>query len=173
MAEVRVAEGEALGMVTLRADLADGAVGAAVEALCGVAVPGRLRLEGGVGRGAAWMAPDELLLFVPRGQGAEAAAGRGGDLAGAHHLALDVSDLRAHLRLRGPFAREVLAKVSPVDCSPEGLPDGMVRRTRVGQVAAALWVEGEEARVLCFRSVAAYALGLLRRSAADGPVGAL
>jgi hypothetical protein len=38
-------------------------------------------------------------------------------------------------------------------------------------VAAAFWLEGQGAYVLCFRSVGGYLLDLLGRSAADGPVG--
>lgn len=169
MADVIVSE--PLGMVALRGDLGDERLAAAVMAVAGVGVPDRLRIEGTSGSGAAWMSPDELLLFVPRDGVTAALTHFEVALAGTHHLALDVSDLRACIRLNGPAAREVLAKLSPADLHPNAFGPGVFRRTHLGQVAAAMWLEGEGARILCFGSVGHYALALLRQSAADGAVG--
>lgn len=177
MAEVAVSLAPPAGMISLRGDLADEALRAAVADVAD-AVPGRLALAGGLARGAAWMSPDELLLFVPREEVASAMARLGGRLAGAHHLVADVSDLRAVIRLDGPpgdpgraAVREVLAKLTPADLHPDAFGPGAFRRSRLGQVAAAFWLEGQGAHVLCFRSVGGYLLDLLGRSAADGPVG--
>lgn len=173
MAEARVSMAPPAGMVSLRGDLADGALRAAVTEICG-GMPERLSLVGGIARGAAWMAPDELLLLVPPGEAGAAVARIGETLAGTHHLALDVSDLRAVVRIDGPDAngaREVLGKLSPADLHPDSFGPGAFRRSRLGQVAAAFWIEGNGAYALCFRSVGDYLLALLRQSAADGPVG--
>ncbi len=60
--------------------------------------------------------------------------------------------------------RDVLAKITPADIA--GLPLGEMRRTRLQQVAAALWFETQtEARVICFRSVARYVFDLMAVSA--------
>lgn len=168
-----VAFTEPLGMISLRGDLSDDRLRAAVTALTGTPVPDRLRIEGASQRGAAWMSPDELLLFVPRDAVGSALARLGEALAGTHHLVLDVSDLRVCLRVDGPGAREVLSKLSPADLHPDAFGEGHFRRTRLGQLAAGIWLEGQGARVICFRSVADYALLLLRQSAADGAVGYL
>lgn len=160
-----------LGMVALRGDLGDDRLRDAVRALTGTEVPGPLRIEGGSARGAAWMSPDELLLFLPRDEVPAALARLAEALAGLHHLALDVSDLRACLALEGAQAREVLAKLTPADLHPDAFGPGSFRRTHLGQVAAGIWLEGGGARVVCFRSVADYALALLGQSAEDGPVG--
>lgn len=160
-----------LGMVALRGDLADAALRAAVEELTSAPVPGPLRIEGSTARGAAWMSPDELLLFVPRDEAAAAVVRLGEALAGTHHLAADVSDLRAAIRLEGEGWREVLAKLAPADLHPDAFGPGDFRRTRLGQVAAGIWPEGQGACVVCFRSVGDYTLALLRQSAADGAVG--
>ena len=162
---------EPLGMVALRGDLSSDALRSAVTALTGLPVPAPLRVEGTSQRGAAWMSPDELLLFLPREEVAAALASLGQALAGTHHLVLDVSDLRACIAVEGAEAREALAKLSPADLHPEAFGPGAFRRTRLGQVAAGIWLEGQGARVVCFRSVADYALALLRQSAADGAVG--
>lgn len=168
MAEVSFAP--LAGMVSLRGDLASPTLRAAVAAVAGE-VPDVGRLTGSAERGVAWMSPDELLLLLPRGDVPDALASLGRALAGEHHLALDVSDLRATIRLDGAGWRETLGKLTPADLHPDAFGPGILRRSHLGQVAAAFWAEGEGARVLCFRSVADYALALLRRSAADGPVG--
>ena len=169
MADVTLSE--PLGMVALRGDLGDESLRAAIVAVAGVPVPERLCIEGTSARGAAWMSPDELLLFLPRDEVATALSRLGQELSGTHHLALDVSDMRVCLRLEGPGAREVLAKLTPADLHPEAFGPGVFRRTHLGQVAAGIWIEGEGACVVCFRSVADYALALLRQSARDGAVG--
>jgi sarcosine oxidase subunit gamma len=161
---------EPLGQITLRGDLSDATLRATVEALTGQPVPDRLRINGTSERGAAWMSPDELLLFLPRDEVTPALQRLHADLAGTHHLAVDVSDLRACIALDLAEAREILAKLSPADLHPAAFGPGDFRRTRLGQLAAGIWLEGQGARVVCFRSVADYALALLRQSAADGAV---
>ena len=169
MAEVTIAA--PLGMIGLRGDLGDERLQAAVSDLTGHAVPEPLRIEGTSERGVAWMSPDELLLFVPRDEAGAAAARLSEALAGTHHLVTDVSDLRVCLRIEGAGAREVLSKLTPADLHPDAFGLGVIRRSHLGQVAAGFWLEGDGARVICFRSVGDYALALLRQSAADGAVG--
>jgi sarcosine oxidase subunit gamma len=152
------------GMVTLRADLA-----AATTALkaAGVAVPDRRR----TGDGSLWMSPDELLILCPRDGAADKVAAISGALKGTHFLAVDVSDARVMFRItgQGSAIRETLAKLSPADLRGSALPVGEVRRTRFAQVAAAFWFESEdEARLICFRSVADYVFGLLTHAARPG-----
>lgn len=160
------------GMVTLRGDLADAALAAVVTEITGAPMPGPRGITRGSGGAAAWMSPDELMLFLPAGTAGAAVARIGAALEGRHHLALDVSDARAVLAVEGAWARELLAKCSPADLHPDSLPEGEIRRTRLGQIAAAFWCEGGGIwRVIVFRSVAGYAQALLERSAGDGPVG--
>lgn len=158
----------AQGMVTLRADLSDPRVADALAGV-GLSVPDRLRLAGRSDHGAAWFSPDELLLFVADAR--DVAWRLGQALHGTHHLVYDVTDQRTSFAIRGPAAREVLAKLTPADVHPDALPDGMVRRSRLGQIAAAFWIEDGAARVISFRSTADYMEALLRQSAADGAVG--
>ena len=160
-----------MGMIGLRGDLTDPALRATVTAFGGCAFPERGQIEGGATRGLAWMSPDEVLLLLPHDEVDGAMARIAADLAAVHHLAADTSDLRACLILEGPGAREVLGKLAPADLHPDAFGPGVIRRTHLGQVAAAFWLEGDGARVLCFRSVRDYALALLRQSAADGAVG--
>jgi sarcosine oxidase subunit gamma len=80
-----------------------------------------------------------------------------------HFLAEDVSDARAVFQISGEKARQVLAKLCPVDL--ETLEPGELRRTRAAQVAAAFWVEGDGYTLVSFRSVAGYVMGILKQSA--------
>jgi sarcosine oxidase subunit gamma len=165
---VRVSEVGLRGMVTLRADLSDAKVKAAVKKLAGVDLPGvrKIALKGG--RGAGWMSPDELLILVPYGEAGAAVAALSKALVGVHHLSADVSDARAAFRVEGKAAREVMAKLSPTDLAPDHFGEGELRRTRLAQVAAAFWIEDGGFTVVCFRSVAAYVFELLKLSATPG-----
>jgi len=159
------------GMVTLRADLA--AATAAVAQVTGAPMPDVRAITQGEGMAVAWMSPDEVLILCDPGAAEAVVARLSQALDGQHHLAVDVSDARAILALSGePGAlRDVLAKITPADIA--ALRPGEMRRTRLQQVAAAIWFETEtEARVICFRSVARYVFDLLAVSARDsGPVG--
>ncbi len=65
--------------------------------------------------------------------------------------------------------RDTLAKLTPADLRPASLPVEEVRRTRLAQVPAAIWIESEgQAKVVCFRSVAAYVFGLLKQASRRG-----
>lgn len=162
----RIADCGLQGMIALRGDLAARAVHKAVTSATGGRMPGRREVRSGARGTACWMSPDEVLVLVPYAA-AEAQAGAMRAVLGrTHALAVDVSDARAMLQVSGPAAREVMAKLCPVDLSPQGFGPGMFRRTRLAQVAAAIWMPGaEEFRVVCFRSVAEYALDVLTAAA--------
>jgi len=82
---------------------------------------------------------------------------------------VDVSDARAVFDLSGPRARDVLAKLCPVDLSQDTFTVGMFRRTRMAQVPAAFWLRGPETfRIVCFRSQAQYVFDLLKVAAQPG-----
>lgn len=170
---VSVAEIGPQGMITLRGDLSDAKLAAAVQQVTGAEMPGQRKITHAGACAVAWMSPDELLILLPYGDVAAAIAALNAALAGSHFLAVNVSDARALFRVTGAPAhvREVIAKLAPADLSPEAFAPGDIRRTRLAQVAAAFWLTEEgEARIVCFRSVARYAFDLLKTSAAAGPV---
>jgi sarcosine oxidase subunit gamma len=73
------------------------------------------------------------------------------------------------MHVSGAGAREVLAKLCPVDLSPDAFTPGMFRRTRMAQVPAAFWLDAEDTfHLICFRSVADYAFNLLKTAALPG-----
>jgi sarcosine oxidase, subunit gamma len=162
---VTVAAAAPRGMVSLRADLSSAKVKSTLTK-AGIPLPEQRRIAG-EGLRAAWMSPDEILLICAPGEAGSLAKRLGEALAGQHHLALDVSDMRAGFTLTGTAVREVLAKLTPADTAT--LPLGEMRRSRLGQVAAAFWFEAEDrAEALCFRSVADYLFPLLCHAARPG-----
>ena len=162
-----------LGMVLIRGDLAEVRLRYAVGQAAGVDVPDPLGATGTPERGLLWFSPDELLLLAPRDEAAGIAAALAEKLAGLHHMAEDVSDARVAFRVEGGdrAVRETLARLTPADVSPAAAPDGRVRRTRIGQVPAAIRFGSGRADVYVFRSVADYAEGLLSGAARGAPLG--
>jgi sarcosine oxidase subunit gamma len=159
---IDVSEMAPQGMVTLRGDLSSPVLQAAVTDLTGVTMPGLRGAQMAGDSGLLWMSPDELLVLVPYRQAAQAVQRLTTALAGEHFLVLNVSDARVMFQLRGTQLRDVLAKVAPLDTSPEAFPVGELRRTRFAQVAAGVWLTDQgTARVFCFRSLAEYMFNLL------------
>ena len=162
------------GMITVKGDLSDKEFRKACTGVTGTDFPDQRRVAQSGDMALGWMAPDEVLIMVPRAGVSGALAALESALAGTHHLAVDVSDARAVIGLEGPAVREGLARLTPADLHPAGLPTGELRRTRIGQVAAAFWLkDAASAEVICFRSVAAYVFDLLANAAQGEAVGHL
>lgn len=159
---------EGFGMITVRGDHRDPAFKTAIQARL-AAVPETRQVSVGEKGMLAWMSPDELLAVVPRHEAASVAAALAIDLSSTHALVANVSDARAVFRLKGEGVREVLAKGAPVDLSKEAFGPGEVRRTRLGQVACAFWMSGEDQfDLICFRSVSDFVSDWLSIAARPG-----
>ena len=160
----------AVGMVTIRCDFA--ASGDAVKTATGLEVPAQRKVTSGGGRQLVWMSPDELLLVCDYAESAAMVQALTEAMGDAHHMAVDVSDARTAFAVTGAGARELIAKGAPVDMSPEAFGPGDVRRSRLGQVAAAFWMGSESGEtgftLVCFRSLGHYVYDWLKASAADG-----
>lgn len=164
-----IVEAPLQGMITLRADLSDKAVRKVLKSVAKVDVPGPREANGVGERGLCWMSPDEILVLCPYASVAEDLATIQSALAGIHALAVDVSDARAMFSVKGSAAREVMAKLAPVDLAPGHFEPGMFRRTRIAQVAAAFWMPNDETfQIVCFRSQAQYMFDLLKVAAQKG-----
>lgn len=161
------------GMVSLRANIGHDRTLAALKGVMGLDAPERRGVVTGPEGAVAWMAPDEWLIVCAHDRAAEVAAGFTAKLHDRHHLAVDLSAARAMFEVTGPggAVRDVLAALTPADMARGALAPLEMRRTRMAQVAAAIWFEEEDrARVICFRSVAGYVEGLLRAAAEEGSV---
>ena len=172
--EVTIREGGLRGMITIRGDLSSTKLQNVCKKISGVAFPktGQANVNGD--NGLAWMSTDELLLLVPHGDTDAAIAQIAKAMKGQHYLAETVSDARALITVEGDYAREVVAKLAPVDLHSDTFKVGDFKRTRLGQVAAAFWLRDDDTiDVICFRSVADYTFELLAAAAKGGRVGAL
>jgi sarcosine oxidase, subunit gamma len=146
-----------LGMVTLRAKPDAAGLAAALGAI--PPVRGVVEADG---HRIAWMSPDEYLILTELKDVPQVLDDISKTMDSAHHLAVDVSDARAVFHLSGPGADTTLSRLCPVDFPR--LPAGEVRRTRLAQVACALWREGDGITVVTFRSVKRYAFDVLNLS---------
>ena len=166
---VKITDSRLRGMITLRGDLDSAQFKAAVSAAVGSDIPAQRKIAHGPMGGVAWMSPDELLLLVAYDQADAIAAQISETLGAEHHMAVNVSDARAIFRIEGQGAREVLAKGAPIDLSPEAFGIGDLRRTRVGQLAAAFWMtQTDTFELICFRSVGEFMFDWLTNAARDG-----
>ncbi len=155
-----------LGMISLRAKPDVAGLVEVIWSVIGTALPTQRRIEVAGDTAIAWMSPDEYLLILPYDQTGPALAALAAALKSQHYLAVAVSDARAVFRITGVKADQVIAKLAPVDLDSMAVDE--VRRTRVAQVAAAFWREGDGFTLVCFRSVAVYVMGLLTHSAMEG-----
>ena len=156
------------GMITIRGDLKSAGIKKAAAEI-GPDVPGQREVKMAGGNALAWMSPDELLAVVAYDDVDAKIAAIDKALKGKHYLAVNVSDARAVFRVSGNGAREVIAKLSPVDMSPVAFGPGQIRRTRMAQVPAAFWMEEDgSVTIICFRSVAEYVFNLLKGASEKG-----
>ena len=158
-----------LTQLNLRLD-PGGPAGPAVAAVLGAALPtapctaavaGDLEL--------LWMGPDEWLDVAPAGRGDLAASLRRaiGDRRGA---VTDVSAQRTAVVLRGPGARELLAKGCSIDLHPRVSPRGTCVQTLLAQTGVTLVVHDDSATeflLLVRASFAVYFAGWLADAAVE------
>lgn len=165
---VDISEAAPQGMITIRGDFgASELVDAIATTGCAVPEPRQITHAGDVS--VAWMSPDELLVLCPFHEVSQRLAALSQALASTHALVANVSDARAMFRVSGPATRDVIAKLAPVDMSRAVFVPGMIRRTRLAQVAAAFHLRDDETcEIVCFRSVAQYVFDLLKSVSRQG-----
>ena len=101
------------------------------------ATPQAVRAQGAV---LIWSGPDQFLVLAPRGDAIE---GMRGALAGSASLS-EQSDGRALIRISGPRARDMLAKVSSLDLHPAVFPVAAAAATSIDHTPVNLW-RGDDA----------------------------
>lgn len=128
------------------------ALSAALTAAHGLPFPAPGALLSKEGACIAWSGLDQAFLI-----------GVAADPALASHAALtDQSDAWVRLILSGPMARDVLARLVPIDLSPSACPPGSARRTLLGHMPALiLQRSGDDFEILLFRSMAGTAVAEL------------
>jgi sarcosine oxidase, subunit gamma len=158
------------GMIDLRGLSSDRKFMAAAKAVLGLDLPKQPRTSATWGEvRALWLSPDQWLITCARAKAQPLADELATALAGVHALAVNVSDMRAVIRLEGERVREVLMKGSTLDLTDGTYVPGTVRRMRFAEIAALLHiVEDTVIDVYVFRSYASYAWEFLHKAARSG-----
>lgn len=157
------------GMIDLRGHANDAAFMSAVRQVLGVALPAVPRTSASAGGVTAlWLSADQWLITAAREDAAGLLARLKSALQGIHALAVDVSDMRAIIRLEGEGCREILMKGTSLDLLSGDYTPGTCRRMRFAEIAALLHVAGDDAfDVYVFRSYAHYAWEFLCATARE------
>ncbi|MFM8748327.1 MAG: sarcosine oxidase subunit gamma [Aestuariivirga sp.] len=157
------------GMIDLRGLAADAAFMAGARTALGFELPVRPRTTATAGGVTAlWLSVDQWLILCPRTNTADILARLGAALTGVHALAVDVSDMRAVIRMEGGGAREILMKGTSLDLLSAGIVPGFCKRMRFAEIAALLHVVDDNVfDIYVFRSYARYAWDFLCATAKD------
>ena len=155
------------GMIDVRGFASDKKFLAAVKKVLGLDLPKMPRSSVAWGDvKALWLSTDQWLILCAKSKTDELVASLKLELNGIHSLVVDVSDMRAVLRLEGEGVREVLLKGSSLDLLGGDYQAGTVRRMRYAEIAALLHVvEDNVFDVYVFRSYADYAWDFLLATA--------
>ena len=147
------------GMIDLRGSATDRKFMAAAKKVLGLDLPKVPRTSVSWGDvKALWLSIDQWLILCSRAKAAELVKNLVAEFGNIHSLVVDVSDMRAVLRLEGEGVREVLLKGSSLDLLGDDYAAGTVRRMRYAEIAALLHVvEDTVFDVYVFRSYADYA----------------
>lgn len=127
-AAVVISEIAHTGKLNLRGDIGDRAFLSAIGGVLDLVLPAEPNtVTTGHGVTALWAGPDEWILVTPPGDELTVEKRLHAAIDGTDAAVIDVTDARTVIRLRGPRAREVIAKGCPLDLHP--------RAFRAGQVA--------------------------------------
>ena len=146
------------GMIDLRGLTSDRKFMAAAKEVLGVALPREPRTSVAWGDiRVLWLSTDQWLILCPRTKVAEFLASLRNALTGIHSLAVDVSDMRAVIRMEGDGCAEILMKGTSLDLLSPDYAAGTCRRMRFAEVAGLLHVvEDDVFDIYVFRSYAHY-----------------
>jgi sarcosine oxidase subunit gamma len=158
------------GMIDLRGLATDRKFTAAVKKVLKLDVPKAPRSSTAWGDiKALWLSVDQWLILCPRAKAEALTAELQAALTGVHSLAVDVSDMRAIVRLEGAGCREVVMKGTSTDLLDGTFTPGAVKRMRFAEIAALLHVVEETVLdIYVFRSYAHYAWAFLEKAARKG-----
>jgi sarcosine oxidase, subunit gamma len=158
------------GMIDLRGLSNDKKFMSAVKSVLGFDLPKGPRTSVTWGDlKALWLSSDQWLILCTRSKTAALLAELITALGKIHSLAVDVSDMRAIIRLEGDGVRETLMKGSTLDLISADYAPGTVRRLRFAEIAALLHVVEEKViDIYVFRSYANYAWAFLEKAGRKG-----
>jgi sarcosine oxidase, subunit gamma len=158
------------GMIDLRGSLTDKKFMTAAKLTLGVDLPKAPRTSTTFGDvQVLWLSTDQWLVLTGRARASSLLSDLRKAMGNIHSLAVDVSDMRAIIRIEGDGVRETLMKGSTLDLISEDYTPGTVRRMRFAEIAALLHVvEQNMIDIYVFRSYADYAWEFLVKAARKG-----
>ena len=158
------------GMIDLRGSTADKKFMSAAKSALGVELPKVPRTSTAFGDvQVLWLSTDQWLVLTGRARVGALLSDLRKSFGSIHSLAVDVSDMRAIIRLDGEGVRETLMKGSTLDLISDDYSPGTVRRMRFAEIAALLHVvEQNVIDIYVFRSYADYAWEFLIKATRKG-----
>lgn len=157
------------GMIDLRGLTSDRKFMAAAKEALGVDLPKQPRTSVSWGDiKVLWLSIDQWLVLCPRAKAGDLLARLRAALGSIHSLAVDVSGMRAIIRMEGEGSREVLMKGCSLDLLSGEYESGACRRMRFAEIAALLHVvEDDVFDIYVFRSYAHFAWEFLLATARE------
>ena len=153
------------GMVSVKVDLLDTEVREIIKSISGTQCPQIGKISDGKKMSIGWMSTDEYAIFGESSDVIRLVARIDSKLKKYNHLCLDMSDSRRCFHLKGKGWREVLSKGTPADLNPKAFGKGVLRRTRIANVAVAIWSFSEtEAFIISMTSVGDFLLEWLNNA---------
>jgi len=135
---VKMGERPFRGLVNLRGPAEDQAFAAATKDALGVALPTAPNTAASTGDlSVLWLGPDEWWVATP-GDGPAMADKLRAALAGQRCAVTDVSESRTCIHVRGPRARDLLAKGCPLDLHPRAFAAGRCAQSLCAKAAVTL-----------------------------------
>ena len=158
------------GMIDLRGSMTDKKFMSAAKSALGVELPKVPRTSTAFGDvQVLWLSTDQWLVLTGRARVGALLSDLRKSFGSIHSLAVDVSDMRAIIRLDGEGVRETLMKGSTLDLISDDYSPGTVRRMRFAEIAALLHVvEQNVIDIYVFRSYADYTWEFLIKAARKG-----
>jgi sarcosine oxidase, subunit gamma len=158
------------GMIDLRGLMTDRKFMAAAKGVLGFDLPKAHRTSTSWGdMKALCLSTDQWLILCPGDKVLPLLDQLNDALKGIHSLAVNVSDMRAIIRLEGEHARTTVMKGTSIDLTHGDYPAGTVRRMKFAEVGALLHIVEENViDVYVFRSYADYAWEFLVKAGRKG-----
>ena len=159
-ADVSITEVKNLGMIDLRGDASDKTFVAAIKKSLGCALPITPRTAtNSKGTNCLWLSPDQWLITCSADKTGNILVDLDKALSDVHSLAVDVSDMRSVISLKGDGVKEILMKGASVDLTLTECKAGYVRRLLFAEQAALIHVVSQNPDCIdlyVFRSYADY-----------------
>jgi sarcosine oxidase, subunit gamma len=158
------------GMIDLRGLATDKKFMKAAKDVLGLDLPKAPRTTNTWGdMKALWLSPDQWLILCPGDKTQKILGELNAALKSIHSLAVDVSDMRAIIRLEGEHARTTVMKGTSIDLTHGDYPPGTVRRMKFAEVGALLHIIEEDViEIYVFRSYADYTWEFLLKAGRKG-----